>query len=51
MSMLRINSLVLLMAAAVLAYSAFSNAQLLSKNNQLAYDLTACEALKMELSK
>lgn len=51
MSTTRINSLVLLMAAAVLVYSAFSNAQLLIQNNQLTYDLTACEALKMELSK
>jgi hypothetical protein len=51
MIMLRINTLVLLIAAAALAYSAFSNAQLLSKNNQLTYDLSACEALKMEMSK
>lgn len=51
MSMLRINSLVLLMAAAGLAYSAFSNAKLLSKNNQLTYDLTACEAVNVEWSK
>lgn len=49
--MLRFNTLVLLMAAAVMTYSAFSNARLLSKNNQLEYDLTACEALKMELNK
>ena len=51
MNMLRFNTLVLLSAAAVLAYSAFINAKLLSNNDQLTYDLTACEALKMELSK
>lgn len=49
--MLRLNTLVLLAAAAVMAYSAFSNARLLNKTEQLTYDLTACEALKMELSK
>lgn len=51
MSMLRINSIILSSAAAVLAYSAFINVQLFGENNQLTYDLTACEALKMEMSK
>lgn len=51
MSTTRTNTLVLLMSAAVLAYSAFINVQLFGENNQLTYDLTACEALKMEMSK
>lgn len=49
--MIRFNMLVILAAAAVLVYSASSNALLIIKNEQLTYDLTACEALKMELAK
>jgi hypothetical protein len=51
MSMLKINSLVLLMAAIGTAISVSGNFLLLNKNEQLAYDLTACKALKMELNK
>ena len=49
--MSKFNTLVLLMAAIVTAISVSSSFLLLNKNEQLAYDLTACEALKMELSK
>jgi|DEB0MinimDraft_6_1074348.scaffolds.fasta_scaffold74117_2 hypothetical protein len=51
MSIIRTNPRVLLIVAAVLVYSASSNALLLIQNEQLTYDLTACEALKMELAK
>ena len=49
--MIRFYTLVILSTAAVLVYSASSNALLLIQNEQLTYDLTACEALKMELAK
>lgn len=40
-----------LIAVAALAFSAYNISQLANKTNQLTYDLTACEALKMEISK
>lgn len=48
MSTTRNNPLVLLMVAVVLAYSAISSERLLTENKQLAYDLTACEAVNLE---